>query len=215
MPVALITGGEGFLARKIAKTLRADAYDVHAPSRRELDVSSVDSVEQWFSTNADAYDLVIHAAGIADDALVSNMSSEQWDKVLAVNLRGAFLISRAAMRPMLKKRSGHIIFIGSFAGLSGTLGQANYAAAKAGLTGFAKSLAKEAGGRGVRVNCVLPGFLESPMTKGLSDELREAVREAHALKRFNTGEEAAKFIAFLDTLSHVSGQVFQLDSRIG
>ncbi|MEM0895510.1 MAG: SDR family oxidoreductase [Verrucomicrobiota bacterium] len=214
MPVALITGGEGFLARKLAGILHAHGYDAHAPTHGELDVASANSVDGWFSSNPDGYDLVVHAAGITRDALVSRMMPEDWNEVMAVNLRGAFLVSRAAVRPMLKKRSGHIVFIGSFAGIVGTLGQANYAAAKAGLTGFAKSLAKEAGTRGVRVNCVLPGFLESPMTADLCEAQVEATREAHALKRFNTADDTANFVAHLDTLSHVSGQVFQLDSRI-
>jgi 3-oxoacyl-[acyl-carrier protein] reductase len=116
---------------------------------------------------------------------------------------------------MAKHRRGHIIFIGSNSARWGTAGQANYAAAKAGLIGLTHSLAKEYGARNVRVNCILPGLLETKMTAHLSKEILDQVRAAHALRRFNTCAEAAKFIAFLHRdLPHTSGQVFQLDSRV-
>jgi 3-oxoacyl-[acyl-carrier protein] reductase len=214
MPLALITGGDGFLAKAVARELAAAHFEVLAPSHGELDVASAGSVRAFFDQLEGVPDLVVHAAGIHRDSLVASMTEAQWDDVLAVNLRGAFLVSRAALRPMLRRKSGHLVFIGSFAALHGTLGQANYAAAKAGLAGFARSLAREAGSRGVRANCVLPGFLESPMTASLGADQVDAAREAHALKRFNTVGDAARFVVFLDSLSHVSGQVFQLDSRI-
>ncbi len=214
MPLALITGGEGHLAKALAGELSASGYEVIAPSHGELDVTSSEGVGAYFDALEATPDLVIHAAGIARDRLVANMTEEDWDEVMAVNLRGAFLVTRAALRAMLKRRSGHFVYIGSFAGVQGTLGQANYAAAKAGLTGFMKSVAREAGSRGVRANCVLPGFLESPMTSALTGEQVAAAREMHALKEFNTAEDAARFIVSLDSLPKVSGQVFQLDSRI-
>ncbi len=115
---------------------------------------------------------------------------------------------------MMKQRSGHILLIGSRAARCGTRGQSAYAAAKAGLAGLGQSLAKEYGPRNIRCNVVLPGFLETRMTAHLSPERRDEVRAEHALGRFNTVENAARFIAFLSRLDHVSGQVFTLDSRI-
>ena len=115
---------------------------------------------------------------------------------------------------MAKQRSGHLIFIGSRAARHGTRGQSAYAAAKAGLVGLALSIAKEYGGRNIRCNVVLPGFLETKMTAGLPDKRREEIRAEHALGRFNTAENSARAIAFLARLDNVSGQVFTLDSRI-
>ena len=214
MPLALITGGEGHLAKALASELSASGYEVLAPSHGELDVTSSDGVGAYFGALEEVPDLVVHAAGITRDGLVANMTESDWDEVMAVNLRGAFLVTRAALRPMLKRRSGHFVYIGSFAAVQGTFGQANYAAAKAGLTGFMKSVGREAGSRGVRANCILPGFLKSPMTSTLTEDQVAAAREMHALKEFNTAEAAARFIVSLDALAHVSGQVFQLDSRI-
>jgi 3-oxoacyl-[acyl-carrier protein] reductase len=131
-----------------------------------------------------------------------------------VNLRGAFLCSRAALKFMVRQRSGHIVLIGSRAARHGTHGQSAYAAAKAGLVGLAQSVAKEYGARNIRCNVVLPGFLETRMTAGLSKERCEEVRAEHALGHFNTVGNAARFIAFLARLDHVSGQVFTLDSRL-
>jgi 3-oxoacyl-[acyl-carrier protein] reductase len=143
------------------------------------------------------------------------MEEEDFDTVLKVNLKGAFQISQAALQSMARRRSGHIIFIGSNSARWGNAGQANYAAAKAGIIGLTHSLAKEYGGRNIRVNCVLPGLLETKMTAHLSEEIKQGVREVHALRRFNTCEAVARFVTFLDQeLPHTSGQVFQLDSRV-
>jgi 3-oxoacyl-[acyl-carrier protein] reductase len=135
--------------------------------------------------------------------------------VLDVNLGGAFRCSQRALPPMLKARSGHIVNIGSFSALSGPIGQTNYAAAKAGLIALTQSIAKEAGVRGIRSNTVLPGFLETKMTAAVPPEAVGRALDAHVLGRFNTAEDAARFIVFLHQhLPHVSGQLFQLDSRI-
>ena len=144
------------------------------------------------------------------------MSEQDFDRVMDVSLKGAFLCSQKVMWLMAKKRSGHIINIGSFAALYGTVGQANYAAAKAGLIGLTKSLAAEYGSKNVRTNCVLPGLLETKMTQHLlSDPAKKnELVKRHLLRRLNSVEDAARFIVFLDTMKHVSGQVFQLDSRV-
>src|SRR3954467_950143 len=205
-PVALISGGEGDLAKVVREQLVAQGYVVHAPGRAELDVADAASVTAFFE-RLTKLDLLVHCAGILRDHMFSNMTEEDFDAVLNVNLKGAFRVSQAALQFMAKYRRGHMVFIGSNSARWGTAGQANYAAAKAGLIGLTHSLAKEYGGRNVRVNCILPGLLETKMTAHLSKEVLDQVRGAHALRRFNTCEETAKFIAFLHRdLAHTSGQ---------
>lgn len=214
-PVALITGGAGDLAMAVKAELEHQGWKVHAPGRLELDVTDKASVERTFAS-LQQLDLLVHAAGITRDALMLKMSEEDFSQVLEVNLKGAFLCSQAALKIMSRQRRGHLVHIGSFSALDGPAGQANYAAAKAGLIGLTQSLAAEYGRRGIRANCVLPGFLDTKMTRHLlQDEARARhILATHALGRLNTVQDAARFIAFLDSLPHVSGQVFQLDSRI-
>lgn len=215
MKTALITGGEGDLARAIRALLEQAGWTVLAPGKSELDVSSRESVE-WFFKAVTSLDLLINNAAITSDRLIAQMEAAEFQRVLEVNLKGAFLCSQQAMWLMAKRRSGHIINIGSFAALHGAAGQANYAASKAGLIGLTKSLAAEYGGKNVRVNCVLPGFLDTKMTRDLlaDEERRKEIIGRHLLRRLNTVEDAARFIVFLDTMPHVSGQMFQLDSRV-
>ncbi len=211
--VALITGGEGDLARELAAQLRASGWKVHAPGHTALDVTDSDAVTKYIGS-LPALDLLINNAGCVADATVWKMSAAEFSTVLDVNLKGAFRASRAAMKIMSKRRRGHIVNVGSFAALAGTAGQANYAAAKAGLIGFTQSIAREYGARGVRCNCVLPGFLETRMTQGLPASKLAEVMAQHALRDLNTVADAARFIVQLDAFQHISGQVFQLDSRI-
>ena len=214
-PVALITGGAGDLAMAVKAELERQGWQVHAPDRLELDVTDKASVERAFAP-LPQLDLLIYAAGITRDALMLKMSEEDFSQVLEVNLKGAFLCSQAALKIMLRQRRGHLVLIGSFSALDGPAGQANYAAAKAGLIGLTQSLAAEYGPRGIRANCVLPGFLDTKMTRHLLQDEAHArhILATHALGRLNTVQDAARFIAFLDSLPHVSGQVFQLDSRL-
>jgi 3-oxoacyl-[acyl-carrier protein] reductase len=207
----LISGGEGDLARALQKEFPHDT--VHAPSRKEMDVRDEAQIEAYFS-RLERLDVLIANAGLTRDGTMTGLSADDFNEAVNVNLRGAFLCSRAAIKMMMKQRSGHIVLIGSRAARHGTRGQSAYAAAKAGLVGLAQSVAKEYGARNIRCNVVLPGFLETRMTAGLSAERREEVRADHALGRFNTIENAARAIAFLACLDHVSGQVFTLDSRI-
>jgi 3-oxoacyl-[acyl-carrier protein] reductase len=207
----LISGGEGGLARALQKEFPDDT--VLAPGRKLMDVRDEAQVEGYFS-NLRYLDVLIANAGLTRDGAVTGLSSDDFNEVLKSNLRGTFLCARAALKLMIKQRSGHIILIGSRAAKCGTRGQSAYAAAKAGLVGLAQSLAREYGPRNIRCNVVLPGFLETPMTAALSPERREVVRGEHALGRFNTVDNAARFIAFLSRLDYVSGQVFTLDSRI-
>ena len=213
---AVITGGQGTLAQALAAQLRDAGWQVLAPGRQELDVTSSDAVRAYFAA-LPAVDLLVCQAGIIEDAPLARMEAEAFERVLEVNLKGAFRCVREWLWLMAKQRRGHVITVGSFAALRGTAGQANYAAAKAGLIGLTKATALEYGARGLRANCVLPGLLETRMTTELlaDPEQRRTLTEQHALRRLNTVEDAARFIAFLDSMSHVSGQVFQLDSRIG
>ena len=211
--VALITGGEGDLAQAIRAQLEADGWQVHAPGKAVLDVTSASAVAAFFE-GLSQLDLLINNAGIVSDAPLATMSADQWDSVMAVNLDGAFRCARAALKLMVKQRAGHIINIGSFSALSGPAGQANYSAAKAGLIGLTRSLAKEYGPRNVRCNCILPGFLETKMTRSLLEKRRPEILATHALGRLNSSEDAARFITELDSFANISGQVFQLDSRV-
>jgi 3-oxoacyl-[acyl-carrier protein] reductase len=209
----LISGGEGDLGRALAGAFVARGAAVHAPGRKAMDVRDEAAVAD-FVARLGRLDVLVANAGLTRDGALTSLGPADFDAVVEANLRGAFLCARAALKPMLAQRSGHILFIGSRAARCGTRGQSLYAAAKAGLVGLAQSLAREYGARNIRCNVVLPGFLETRMTAPLSAARREEVRAEHALGRFNTVENAARFIAFLAELDHVSGQVFTLDSRL-
>lgn len=211
--VALITGGQGDLAQAISRQLASDGWDVVAPGRKDLDVTNRESIRDFLDQKVDRVDLLVNNAGITRDSAFLKLSESDWDQVIETNLKGTFLCSQGVLRLMQKQRSGHIINIGSYSALNPPIGQTNYAAAKAGLLGLTKSLAKEVGKRNVRVNCLLPGFLETKMTAELPNETRQRALSGHALGRFNTCEEAARFVAFLASTDHISGQTFQLDSR--
>lgn len=214
-PTALITGGEGDLAQAIRTELQHAGFNVLTPGRDTLDVTSADSVRTFFA-GLKHLDLLINNAGVCHDISVAKMTEEQFDHVLDVNLKGAFLVSQAALKLMSKQRHGHLVNIGSYSALSGPAGQANYAAAKAGLIALTQSIAKEYGARNVRANCILPGFLETKMTRHLLADTawREALLTQHTLGRLNTPQDAARFILFLHSMANTSGQVFNLDSRI-
>ncbi len=228
--VVLITGAAGGLGRGLVSEFVAQGWRVVAahhrnppPSEAErvwtvpLDVTqpaqAAEAVAQTLARWG-RLDVLINNAGVTADQLVERMSDEDWDKVLAVNLKGAFLCSQAVLRPMIKQRDGHIINLTSFSGLCGARGQANYAAAKAGLFGLTQSLAREVGSRNLRVNAVLPGVLPTPMTARLTESQLAAFAAANALGRLNSVAEVARFIVFLAGTQNISGQVFQLDSRV-
>jgi 3-oxoacyl-[acyl-carrier protein] reductase len=209
---AVITGGLGTLAQALNLLLVQAGWTVLAAGRDELDVTQSSSVQHYFSQRGPV-DLLINNAGLTDDSLVLHMSEAQWQRVMEVNLSGAFRCTRAALEKMVEQRSGHIINISSYSALLGPVGQANYAAAKAGLIALTQSTAQEYGSYGIRCNCVLPGFLETRMTQQVTAPRCAEILASHRLGRFNTVEQAARFIAALDGYEHVSGQVFQLDSR--
>lgn len=202
------------MARAIHAAFRAAGLEVLAPGRAELDVTDEAGVKEYFRRHSP--DLLVCNAGITRDAPLAKLGERDWDEVLAVNLRGAASCAAAALKGMIRARSGHIVFISSYSALHPPAGQAAYAAAKAGLIGLGKSLGKETGPAGIRVNVVLPGFLETRMTDAVSPERRDLVKSQHALGRFNTPEAVAAFLLTLHLhLPHTSGQVFQLDSRVG
>lgn len=213
MPRVVITGGEGDLARAIGEAFRHRGWDVVAPGRSQLDVASSDSVNEFFGRITEL-DCLINNAGVTRDVVHARMSEADWDEVLDTCLKGCFLCSQAVLRKFPRKEGGHIINIGSFSGKSPPVGQANYAAAKAGLVGLSQSLAREYGSRNVRVNTVMPGFLETRMTANLSANAINRIRQRHTLGRFSTVEDAAQFMVNLCAMDAVSGQLFQLDSRI-
>ena len=158
-------------------------------------------------------DVVVNNAGITRDGLLMSMKEEDYDRVLDVNLKGAFHVLRFAARQMLKQRSGRIINISSVSGRLGNAGQANYCAAKAGLLGLTKSAARELGSRGITVNAVAPGFVETEMTESLSEELRAKMQERIPLGHMGTAENVADAVAFLasDQASYITGQVLSVD----
>ncbi|MBD0290383.1 MAG: 3-oxoacyl-[acyl-carrier-protein] reductase [Thermoleophilia bacterium] len=162
-------------------------------------------------------DLLVNNAGITRDTLLARMSDEDWGAVVATNLSGAFYTCRAVARKMLRRRSGAIVNVTSYVGLHGNPGQANYAATKAGLVGFTKALAKELGGRGVRVNAVAPGYITTDITTGLSDEIRAFLLQATALGRLGDPDDVARAVRFLcsDESSYVTGEVLLVDGGLG
>ena len=229
--VVLVTGAAGGLGRELVAEFAAQGWRVAAAWHQQpfgdprsdsiqpvqLDVTNranVEAVVDEILRRWGQIDVLVNNAGMTADALVSRMTLENWDHALDANLKGAFLCSQAVLRPMMKQRDGHIINLSSHSALAGTAGQSNYAAAKAGLIGLTQSLAREMGGRNVRVNAVLPGVLPTPMTQSLSANTLTQFATANALGRINDLSEVARFIVFLAGMRNASGQVFQLDSRI-
>lgn len=209
---ALITGGQGDLAQGIRAELEAAGWEVLAPGHDELDVLC----PKAYFARLDRLDLLVNNAGLLRDAPIAKMNAEEFDSVVDVNLKGAFLCTQAALKLMSRQREGHIINIGSYSALSGPAGQSNYAAAKAGLIALTQSTAREYGARNVRANCILPGFLETKMTRHLLQDatFTEQLLAQHTLGRLNTPQDVARFISALHAMPNVSGQVFQLDSRV-
>jgi 3-oxoacyl-[acyl-carrier protein] reductase len=225
--VAFITGASGGLGKAIAQRFAEAGWQVALASNQspcagettfQFDVRDEASARRAMDSAVEKLgrlDVLINNAGIVADHTLGKLADSEWDDVLDVNLKGALLCSKAALWHMVKQRGGHIVNVGSWSARVGTFGQANYAAAKAGLIGLTQSLAKEYGKRGIQANCVLPGFMKTPMTAGLKEErVAEIIRE-NFLGRASDPDDAARFILFLTTLKNVSGQIFQLDSRIG
>ncbi len=213
-PEIVVTGGRGGLARAITARFREGGWSIAAPGREELDVTDGRAVADYLAGRRPA--LLVCNAGVIRDAPLARLDPGDWRHVVEVNFHGARRCAAAVLPGMVRRGAGHIIFISSRSALHPPAGQSAYAAAKAALLGLTRDLAAEAGPHGIRVNAVLPGFLETPMTARVTRARRDAVRAEHTLDRLNTPEAAARFIWHLHhELPHTSAQVFQLDSRAG
>lgn len=238
---ALVTGGSRGIGRAVALALArggarvaisyrsraADADAVlrelaeHGPEPRAFqsdlaDPAAAAPLVEAVVAGFGRLDVLVNNAGITRDTLVMRMSEADWDLVIQTNLRGPFLVSKAALKPMLKQRYGRIVNMASLAGVAGNAGQANYSAAKAGLIGFTKSLAKEVGSRNITVNAVAPGFIETEMTRDLPPDLLERACRAAAIPRLGTVEDVAAAVAFLASpaAAYITGQVLGVDGGL-
>lgn len=199
-------------AEAIVKELSSEGYTVEA---LQSDASDFDSSGTLISTVIDKYekiDVLVNNAGITQDNLMLRMKEEQWDKVIEVNLKSVFNLTKHVLRPMMKQRKGSIINISSVVGIFGNAGQANYAASKAGIIGFTKSIAKEVGSRNIRCNAIAPGFIQTEMTDELDEKTQQEYFRNIPLKRFGKPSEVADTVAFLssDMSSYITGQVLSV-----
>ena len=202
------------VAEATAETLAKD-FGVKTAARA-VDVTNLEALEPAIKELAKEFggiDILVNNAGITRDNLIMRMSVEDWDLVLNVNLKGAFLCSKVVSRLMIKARKGNIVNIASVVGVMGNAGQANYSASKAGLIGLTKTCAKEFSSRGVRVNAVAPGYIETAMTNKLSEEAKNAMLSGVPLSRMGQPEDVAKAVAFLASpeSSYITGQVINID----
>jgi 3-oxoacyl-[acyl-carrier protein] reductase len=236
--VALVTGASRGIGRAIAITLAGAGaqvvvnYRSQAEAAEEVvqiiqaaggqaiaiqgDVAVAEDVERVFKGTLEQYgklDILVNNAGITRDTLLLRMKEDDFDSVIATNLRGVYLCTKAALRPMTKARGGRIINITSVVGLMGNAGQANYAAAKAGIVGFTKSTAREMASRGITVNAVAPGYIDTELTGVLSDSVRQAILESIPLGRLGEPQDVANLVCFLasDAAAYITGQTLTVD----
>lgn len=235
---AIVTGASRGIGRAIAKKLAfmganlvlnyrksADEIDTLIEEIKEYevqtlvvqgDVSSFEDCKKIADEAKEKFgsiDVLINNAGITKDALILRMTEEDFDKVISVNLKGVYNCSKHIAPIMLKQRSGKIINISSVVGVAGNAGQCNYAAAKAGVIGITKTLAKELGSRGITVNAVAPGYIKTDMTDALSEKVKKSIEDVLPLKRLGTPEDVAEAVGFLasDKASYITGQVLHVD----
>ncbi|HDH25636.1 MAG TPA: 3-oxoacyl-[acyl-carrier-protein] reductase [Actinobacteria bacterium] len=239
--VALVTGGSRGIGRAIALLLAEHGHHVAVNYSKgveaaeavvdsiiehggeaiavQADVGSADAVTWMFQRVGDRLgpvDVLVNNAGITRDSLLLRMNADTWDEVIRTNLTSVYLCTKQALRSMVRARWGRIITIGSVAGLAGNPGQANYAATKAAIVGFTKSVAKEVGSRGITANVVAPGFVETDLTADLSNEMKEAAAASIALRRWGTPAEIASAVRYLasDEASYISGHVLVVDGGL-
>lgn len=235
--VVIVTGSTRGIGLEIAKAFGEEGYAVMLSGRSEenltkvknelesaglkvamckADISKAEDASKLVACTLEIFgriDTLVNNAGVTCDNLLMRMDEDAWDKVLNTNLKGAFFMTKAVIKPMLKQKGGSIVNIASVVGLMGNAGQANYAASKAGLIGFTKSVAKEYGKKGIRVNAVAPGFICSDMTAGLSDSLKEQMLAQVPLNVFGQPRDVANAVIFLasDKASYITGQVLTVD----
>lgn len=199
-----------------AKTLEAYGAKVYTQKVNVADAKDCDPFVENAVKALGGLDVLVNNAGITKDNLTVRMSEQDWDDVIAVNLKGTFLMSKAALKVMFKKRSGNIVNISSVVGEMGNPGQANYVASKAGIIGLTKTLAKEFGSRHVRVNAVAPGFVQTAMTDALPEDVKNKALEAVPLKRFATTQDIAKAVMFLasEDASYITGHVLAVNGGL-
>lgn len=232
--LAIVTGASRGIGRAIAERLVADGFFVIGTATSDsgaeaisayladngkgykLNVSDAADIESFIKSTGDAYGtpaVLVNNAGITRDNLLMRMKDEEWDDIINTNLTSIFRMSKAVLRGMMKVRYGRIINISSVVGSTGNAGQTNYAAAKAGMVGFAKSMAKEVGSRGITVNTVAPGFIDTDMTKELSDDIKNALLGSIALGRLGQPEEIAHAVSFLasEQASYITGETLHVN----
>ena len=232
--IAIVTGASRGIGRAIAEKLVADGFFVMGTATSEngaeaisaylaengkgfkLNVADAGDIENFIKITADEFGtpaVLVNNAGITRDNLLMRMKDEEWDDIIATNLTSVFRMCKAVLRGMMKARYGRIINISSVVGSTGNAGQANYAAAKAGMVGFAKSMAKEVGSRGITVNTVAPGFIDTDMTKELSDEIKTSLMASIALGRLGQPEEIAHAVSFLasEQASYITGETLHVN----
>ena len=238
--VAVITGGTRGIGRAVVGALAREGAAITLCARDRIlpekiaaeleslgtqvlalkaDVAHPSEVEEMVETCLARYgqvDILVNNAGITRDNLLLRMKDEEWDAVLDTNLKGSFHCTRAVLRPMIKQRGGRIINLTSVVGVMGNAGQANYVAAKAGIIGLTKATAREVASRGITVNAVAPGFIETDMTRALDPELQERMRSHIPLGRFGKPEEVAELVAFLasDRAAYITGQIIHLNGGL-
>jgi 3-oxoacyl-[acyl-carrier protein] reductase len=203
--------GESLVAELKAKGVDAKGYRSDASNYEAAQELIADVVRDFGKL-----DILINNAGITRDNLLMRMSESQWDEIMEINLKSCFNTVKAAFRPLMKQRSGSIINMSSIVGIKGNMGQANYAASKAGIIGFSKSVALELGSRGIRCNVVAPGFIETEMTAGLDEKVVQTWRDAIPLKRGGSPEDVANACVFLasNSSTYITGQVLQVNGGL-
>ena len=215
--IALITGGSRGIGKEIALKFAEKGYNIVTNYVSEkADVSNSNEVENSVKEAIEKFgqiDVLVNNAGITKDNLLIRMSEEDFDKVININLKGTFIVTKAVTKYMMKKRQGKIINLASVVGISGNAGQCNYAASKAGIIGFTKSIAKELASRNILANCVAPGFIDTDMTSVLSEDVKTNIYNQIPLKRMGSSKEVANTVYFLggEENTYITGQVINVD----